>query len=132
MSPDLRSFADKARDAWGDVPDWVSELADLADRERLKGAASAIGYSTTAVSNVINNKYQLGDLDRVEQATRGALMGVVVACPVLGTLSRKTCLDWQKKPFAPSSAYRMRMFRACRGGCPNFRQKGGPDGPAQE
>lgn len=129
---DERSFSEKAKDAWGVVPDWVLELAELADRSRLRGAATAIGYSVTAVSNVINNKYGAGDIDRIEQVTRGALMGVTVECPMLGPISRKVCLDWQVKPWAPTSSYRMQMYRACHGGCANFRHKGGPDGPATE
>lgn len=118
---DGRSFADKARSAWGAAgaaPDWVAELAALADREGLKGAGKRIGYSTGAVSTVINGRYA-GDMTRVEEKVRGALMGVVVACPALGEIGRDACLDWQKKPFAATSAIRVAVFRACRGGCPH-------------
>jgi hypothetical protein len=125
---DQRSFVDKARLAWGEhCPDWVIALAELADRKRLKGAGDAIGYSGSLVSTVLSNTYQ-GDVDKVRQKVMGELLGETVQCPGLGRpMSRKTCLDWQDKPNAPTSSLRARMYRACRAGCPNFRQ-GGTDG----
>lgn len=120
------SMVDKAATAWGTLPDWVRELAGLADREGLSGAAARIGYSPATTSQVINGKYG-GDLSKVEERVRGALMGLTVACPVVGDLSRNLCLDWQRKPYAPTSAHRARMFRACRAGCPHSRVKGGGD-----
>ncbi|MBB99162.1 MAG: transcriptional regulator [Rhodobacteraceae bacterium] len=120
------SMADKAAAAWGEAPDWIRELALLADREGLSSAGVRIGYSAATTSQVINAKYR-GDLGRVEERVRGALMGLSVACPVLGDLSRDLCLDWQAKGYAPTSAHRVRMFRACRSGCPHSRIKGGDD-----
>lgn len=115
---DDRSFALKAGLAWGETPDWVAELAAVADREGLKGAAKRIGYSPSAVSTVINARYP-GDLPRVEEKVRGALMGAVVDCPALGEIGRDSCLDWQTKPFAATSSIRAAVFRACRAGCPH-------------
>ncbi|WP_425087017.1 transcriptional regulator [Stappia sp.] len=118
---------DKAGNAWaGSPPDWIAELASLADRDGLSGAGKRIGYSPAVVSQVINARYP-GDLEKVEERVRGALMGLSVDCPVLGDLSRNQCLDWQKKPYASTSAHRVRMFRACRSGCPHSRVKGGVD-----
>ena len=117
-SADPRSFADKAAEAHGGTaPDWVAALAGLADRGGLKAAAEAIGYSGGLVSQVIANKYP-GDIAKVEATTRGALLGATVECPGAGdTMNRKTCLDWQDKPWAATSAFRVRMYRACRA-CP--------------
>ena len=42
-----------------------------------------------------------------------------IVIPVLGEIRRDTCLDWQAKPFAITSAHRTRMHRACRDGCPH-------------
>lgn len=129
---DERSFVEKATEAYaGSLPDWVLALAEYTDQHRLKGAAAKIGYSTTAVSNVLNNKYALGDVARVEQAVRGALLGLTVECPVLGELSRTICLQWQAKPRAATSSLRAQMYRACHGGCPHFRSKGGSDADPQ-
>ncbi|TIV63290.1 MAG: transcriptional regulator, partial [Mesorhizobium sp.] len=56
-----------------------------------------------------------------EQMVRGALMAETVDCPVLGPLGRNACLDWQAKPFAPTSSHRMTMHRACKT-CPQRRK----------
>lgn len=124
-APKRISMIDKAGGAWGEPPDWVRELADLADREGLRTAAKRIGYSASTVSMVLANRYGDGDMARVEEKVRGALMGVVVECPVLGAIGRDVCLDWQQKPFAATSSRRMQMYRACRAGCPHARLKNG-------
>lgn len=111
-----KTMAQKAVEAWGDVPDWIGELAALADRDGLRGAEKRIGYSASAISTVINGRYR-GDMRRVEETVRGALMGHVVSCPVLGEIGRNECLGWQKKPFAATSSVRAAVYRACRGGC---------------
>ncbi len=113
---DDRSFAQKAAAAWDAVPDWVEALAAEADRDGLKGAARRIGYSPSAVSTVLNGRYQ-GDLGRVAETVRGALLGDTVGCPALGAIGRDQCLAWQKKPFAASSSIRVEVYRACRSGC---------------
>lgn len=125
---DERSFLEKAQSGWdGDLPDWVSVLASHADAHSLKVTGDAIGYSHSLVSNVIAGKYR-GDLGRVKERVRGALMGLTVECPGTGEpMPRHTCLDWQKKPFEATSQQRCRMYRACRGGCPNFLPKGKSD-----
>ena len=124
---DIRTFAVKASDAWGPaLPDWVIVLAETADVRGLIGAAKAIGYSGSLVSTVLANKYR-GDLLKVAEMVRGALMGVTVICPRLDEMTRDTCFEWQKKPFAATSSLRVEMFHACRSGCPHSRIKGGSD-----
>lgn len=118
------TMAEKAAIAFsGQVPDWIAELAQLADRDGLKAAAARVNYSPSAISNVINGRYQKGNLARVEECVRGALMGATVDCPALGTIGRDRCLDWQKKPYAPTSSFRVEMFNACRAGCPHSKLK---------
>jgi len=113
----------KASSAWNDqVPEWVSELASLADREGLNACARRLGYSAAVISQTISAKYP-GDLSKVEDKVRGALMGSVVDCPVLGEIGRDTCLSWQKKPRAVTNAMRTKLHRACRSGCPHSRLK---------
>lgn len=122
-----RTYVEKAMEAFeGKPPDWIVALAQKADAGGLDGAAEAIGYSGSLVSTVLRNVYK-GDVGRVEQKVRGALLGMTVTCPVIGEMSRHDCLDWQAKPKAATSALRMRMFHACRNNCPNFRPKGGTD-----
>ena len=120
--PADRSFVDKVREAYGEPADWLIELANLADRDGLAGAEKIIGYSRSAISNVLNNKYQKGDTGRVEQMVRGILMSETVDCPVLGAMARNVCLDWQKRPYTDASALHIRMHRACKV-CPNSRQR---------
>jgi hypothetical protein len=117
-----KTMREKAVEAWGTVPDWVAELAALADREGLRGAEKRVGYSASAISTVINARYR-GDMARVEETVRGALMGQVVACPILGEIGRDQCLAWQKKPFAATSSMRAAVYRACRTGCPHSNLK---------
>lgn len=104
-----------------EVPDWIGEIASLCDTKGLKAAAKMTGYSTSAISTVINAKYQ-GDIERVEEAVRGALMGVKVECPVLGEIGRDRCLTEQVEPFRATSAHRAQLYHACRGECKNYRK----------
>jgi hypothetical protein len=116
------SMVEKAARAWGEVPDWIEEVAALADARGLKGVAKAIGYSASTVSQVISKTYA-GDMDRVRERVQGALMGVTVVCPILGEIGRDLCLDHQKRPFAATNAIRTRLYHACRSGCPNARAR---------
>ena len=122
------SFTEKAAEAWSDlstgsgVPDWIAELALVADTEGLAGAERRIGYSRSAISTVLNRKYA-GDIDRVEQMVRGALMAMTVECPVLGEIGRDRCLSEQHEPFRATSAFRAQLYHACRNGCPHARRK---------
>jgi hypothetical protein len=113
-----KTMVEKAADAWGDVPDWIAALAAVADRDGLRGAEKRVGYSASAISTVINGRYA-GDMNRVEETVRGALLGHVVNCPILGEIGRDQCLGWQKKPFAATSSVRAAVYRACRAGCPH-------------
>lgn len=112
----------RAAAAWGDaIPDWVVVLAEAC---RMAGSQSAVArrleYSATTISQILSKTY-LGDVGRVEQMVRGALMAETVVCPMLGDVARNVCLDWQSKPYSPTSSHRVAMFRACRSACPNSR-----------
>jgi hypothetical protein len=123
-----RDFVAKAKEAWGSaLPDWVHELAVFASQTSQRTAAERIGYSAAVVSHVFANSYNNGDLGRVEEKVRGALMGLTVVCPVYGDIGRDRCLDIQKQPFAATSSVRARVYWACRKGCPHSRitQEGG-------
>lgn len=121
---DNRTFVEKATAAWGELPDWVGELAQATDQFGQKKAAEMIGYSNGLISQVLNRKYG-GDMQGVEQRVRGALMGLMVECPILGEIDRNRCLQEQQEPFRATSAFRAQIYHACRNGCPNARPKGG-------
>lgn len=111
--PVFGSYISNATKAWSPLPDWVEELANLADATSLKAAALKIGYSHSAASTIISGKYK-GDLGRVEQMVRGALMALTVDCPVLGEIGRDRCLTEQKEPFRATSRHRAQLFHACK------------------
>lgn len=113
----------RARDAWGDLPEWVAVLAADCNRTSQGRVARSLDYSAATVSQVLSNTYR-GDMERVEQMVRGKLMAETITCPVLGDMTRDACLGWQKKPLAASSSHRVQMYRACRSGCPNSRLEG--------
>lgn len=112
------SFVEKAEAAWRPAPDWVKRLAREADDTGQPATAKRIDYSVSTVSQIISNSYR-GDLPRVEEMVRGALMSATVECPVLGEIGRNRCLREQDEPFRATSAYRAQLYHACRSGCPH-------------
>jgi len=123
VSPNAkRKAVDVARAAWaqlGGCPDWIIVLAEECDRTSQRAVAGRIGYSAGAVNQVLAAKYK-APTERIEQAVRGAYLAAVVDCPVLGELAADLCLEHQGKPWG-SSPMRIRLFNACRGGCPHSR-----------
>lgn len=76
--------------------------------------ARDIGYSTTAVSQVANDKYS-GDPAKILARVEEVYGGSFVQCPGLGEqLSLAKCADWRRKPFAGTNPLRVRMFQACK------------------
>lgn len=126
MSAAKLTNVQKANTAWQrDIPDWVIILAEACDRESQSAVSRKVGYSPSAVSQVLSNTYQNGDISRFEQAVRGALMAESVQCPVLGDLPRNTCIAWQRKPFSTANSHNVRMHSACRNGCKHSHLKEG-------
>ena len=114
-------FSTKIITAWNnEAPDWIVELAALTDLRKLKATGQRIGYTGSLVSSVLANKYK-GDMDAVEAAVRGALMGLTVDCPAQGEIPKNICLSWQKLPRGQSDSTRVRVYRACRNGCKHSR-----------
>ncbi len=111
----------RARAAWGDpLPDWIEALAKACDQSSQARVAGAIHYSPATLSYVLKNRYA-GDLKKVEQAARGALMHKMVQCPVVGPLGADACLAHQRAPFSTRNPQRVAFYRACRSGCVNSR-----------
>jgi hypothetical protein len=76
------------------------KLALTAAVQRLKSqskAASDLGVSSAVVSALINDKY-VGDVDTMADRIRGQYMAETVTCPVMGTLGKRSCLDYQANP----------------------------------
>lgn len=108
---------------WGqDAPAWVRALAAECDRTSQAKVASLLSYSPAVVNQVLKRTYK-GNYKAVEMAVAGAFMDATVNCPVLGELNTERCAHYQRQPYANSNAMRVRLFRACRGGCPHYRGK---------
>lgn len=124
MKPPATSAAARVSQHWGEnAPDWVMVLAEACDEASQAHTAKEIGYSAGAVSAVIAAKYK-GDLSKVEDAVMGAFRNRTVQCPELGEIAANVCLANQRRPPKPNSRQAIRLWQACRSGCPNFRQKG--------
>ncbi len=120
-------FLQNIREGWGEnPPSWIVALADACTRTNASEVAKRLDYSTAVISSVLLGSYR-GSLAKVEAKVCGAFMGAVVECPVLGEIERDRCETEQGRKFFGTSANRARIYRACRGGCPNSRLKGGPD-----
>lgn len=112
---------ERAGRAWGQpLPDWVWALAFECDAGTQARAARAIGYSAPTVNQVISRTYK-GNLEAIEGAVRGAYLSATVYCPVLASIPRNRCLAIQRQPLVSTSPLRVRLWRACRSGCPNSR-----------
>lgn len=99
--------------------DWLVVLRQASKARKQSVVAAVIGYSATVVSQVLSGTYK-GDLKAVQQKVEGALMGLTVECPVIGTLPRNRCLEYQRQPFAATNHIRVQFSRVCPT-CPNRR-----------
>ncbi len=111
----------RAMRAWGaKLPDWIKVLAERCDdHESQAKVAGELEISPSAVNQVLAHSYR-GRLDRIEAKVRGVYMKAVVACPVLGEISTRDCLDNQAKArvFKATNPLRRALFTACKT-CPN-------------
>ncbi|MGD9638349.1 MAG: hypothetical protein AB7U85_04755 [Alphaproteobacteria bacterium] len=106
---------------WGEnIPQWVKTLAAECDNTSQARTAKKIGYSAAAINCVLQNKYT-GTVGNVEEAVKAYLMSEEVSCPVLGNIKQSLCLENQKQPLITSNPTKIRLFKACRAGCPHFK-----------
>lgn len=109
-----------ARRAWGAAaPEWVLVLAEACDARLSSQSAVAkrLGVSGAMINQALRNTYA-GRLDRLEQRVRGELMRETIACPVLGEITRRKCVDQQSRAYAATNQLRVELRRACPR-CPN-------------
>lgn len=119
---------DIARAAWGeDLPDWVETLAIECGKTSQNKVAKRLGRSASAVSQLLNRKYQ-ADLAAMEERFRGVFENQTVACPALGEMPVQACQDWRVKArvFQIGNPLRVRMYRACMT-CPRNKKEVGDD-----
>jgi len=114
-------FLANARKGWGETPpDWIVRLAEECERTSASDVARRLGYSVAVISGVVLASYK-GDVGKVEAKARGAYMGELVDCPILGEIERDRCIAEQSHRHAATSANRARLYRACRDGCEHSR-----------
>ena len=104
--------------------DWLDVLRRAVAASTASAVSERLGLSATTVSLVLAGKYTAGT-ERIAERVRGVYLGHVVTCPVMGEVARQICLDAQAAPFAATNPQRVRLHRACRGGCPHALTTGG-------
>lgn len=107
------------------MSEWLNVLARVCAESSQNRVAQRLGVSASMISQALRGRYP-GDLRALQQRVEGEFMGTVVQCPVLGEISARQCLDCQAMPFAATNAQRVRLYRACRSGCPNSQLGGEP------
>ena len=100
------------------MTDWLRSLETACSQSSQNRVAKRVGGSAAMISQALKGKFP-GDLTNLRKRVEGELMGASVDCPVLGRISVRECLDCQRQPFAATNAQRVRLYRACRSGCPN-------------
>ncbi len=100
------------------MSDWLEVLDQACQKSSQNRVAKRLGVSAAMISQTLKGKYP-GDTRKLRIRVEGELMGAAVQCPVLGEISARQCLDCQAQPFAATNAQRVRLYRACRSGCPN-------------
>lgn len=95
------------------MPDWIEALRIACEANTQAAIAERVGYSAAVINQVLKGTYR-GDMRRVEDAVRGALMGERVDCPVVGDLPRQRCIEHQRRSFAATNPTRVQMSRTCK------------------
>lgn len=99
---------------------WQQILAEQAKEHGQKAIAKTLGVSKTVISQLINHSYP-GDMQRMQKLVEGAYMHRTVICPVMGEIPLHQCDKYQNNTVT-SNPIKLRIYRACRGGCPHSTQ----------
>lgn len=97
---------------------WLDVLRQQVEARSQGRVADELGVSKTQISQVLNGKYPADPAD-LRRKVEGHYMKVTVECPVLGTIPVHECKAHQKAEFGAHNPLRVRLYRACRAGCPN-------------
>ena len=114
----VKTSHERAIAAWGDqAPDWVLALAKACDNASQGAVGKRLGVSAAVVNQALGNSYK-GRLDLVIERVKGELMHETVRCPVLGDISKRDCLDNQKRGYGATNPTRVKLSKTCPT-CPN-------------
>lgn len=99
---------------------WLEVLRLACETATKAAVARQLGVSPAMVGLALKGEYK-GNIARLQTLVEGSLMSQTVTCPVLGDLRKDRCQDYQNRDpkFAAASPVIMRLYRACRSGCPH-------------
>lgn len=96
---------------------WLKTLIEQVKLHGQRPVAEKLGVSTAVISQVCNEKYP-GDMARIQALVESVYLAKTVNCPVLGEIAWHTCQQNQKNEHT-SNPQKLRIYRACRSGCPS-------------
>lgn len=99
-------------------PSWLDILRQACIDTSQAAVARRLGVSASMINQALKGAYK-GDLSRLQGLVEGVFLRQTVHCPVIGEIGRDTCLHHQAEPFKPVNPQRVKLYRACRNGCPN-------------
>lgn len=91
---------------------WLEALRDFCAHHSQAEASRRIGYSSGAISALLSGTYG-ANTSRIQKAVEGALMQSEVQCPVIGTLPRQRCVEYQRMRFTAISPSFVALYRTC-------------------
>ncbi len=99
---------------------WLGVLRQVCADSSQSAAAKRLGVSAAMINQALKGTYK-GDMSRLQGLVEGAYCHQTVQCPVVGEIGMDVCLHHQAEPFKPVNPQRVKLYRACRGGCPHSR-----------
>lgn len=106
------------------MSEWIQALAAACERTSQAQVARQLGVSASMVSQVLGGTYR-ASTQTLEQRVRLELPDGTVSCPVAGELTVSECRAHQARPFANTNPQRVKLYGACRNGCPHSTIKEG-------
>jgi len=99
--------------------EWVKVLADAVAAPGMSQnkMANQLGVSTSMLSQVLRGIYP-GNTEKLQMKVEGQFMNRVVNCPIKGEIPIDECHEHQQRPFSSANRERVKLYRACRSGCP--------------
>ena len=99
---------------------WLIVLREQVNARSQSRVAAELSVSKTMISQVLNGKYPADPAD-LRRKVEGHYLHRTVTCPVLGVIPVHECEAHQQREFSATNPQRVRLYRACRSGCPHSR-----------
>jgi hypothetical protein len=92
--------------------DWKELLENAIEASSQAAVARKIGYSASAVNQVLQDKYQ-GNTKRVAAKVVEIYGNEIVSCPVLGDIPLGRCALERQMEFSTANPTRVELWDAC-------------------